>query len=74
MTGALIGTPKVSARLGPKSVAVLPFDSLSEKKQDSYFADGIHDEILLNLARVSQLKVISRTSVIAIALPVATFA
>jgi serine/threonine protein kinase/Tfp pilus assembly protein PilF len=51
------------ARLGPQSVAVLPFDSLSRNQRDSYFADGIHDEILSSLARVSQLKVISRTSV-----------
>ena len=46
-----------------KSIAVLPFESLSEDKNDSYFADGIQDEILSNLAKVSQLKVISRTSV-----------
>jgi adenylate cyclase len=42
---------------------VLPFESLSENKNDSYFADGVQDEILANVARVSQLKVISRTSV-----------
>jgi TolB-like protein/Flp pilus assembly protein TadD len=46
-----------------RSIAVLPFESLSDNKNDSYFADGIHDEILSNLAKVSQLKVISRTSV-----------
>jgi serine/threonine protein kinase/Flp pilus assembly protein TadD len=46
-----------------KSIAVLPFESLSENKSDSYFADGIQDEILSNLAKVSQLRVISRTSV-----------
>ena len=46
-----------------KSVAVLPFESLSENKGDSYFADGVQDEILANVARISQLKVISRTSV-----------
>jgi TolB-like protein len=46
-----------------KSIAVLPFESLSENKNDSYFADGVQDEILANVARVSQLKVISRTSV-----------
>ena len=54
---------RLHARLGPKSIAVLPFDSLSDDKRDSYFADGVQDEILANLARVSQLKVISRTSV-----------
>ena len=46
-----------------KSIAVLPFESLSENKSDSYFADGIQDEILNNLAKIAQLRVISRTSV-----------
>ena len=46
-----------------KSVAVLPFESLSESKSDTYFADGVQDEILNNLAKIAQLKVISRTSV-----------
>jgi serine/threonine protein kinase len=46
-----------------KSIAVLPFESLSESKSDAYFADGIQDEILSKLAKVSQLRVISRTSV-----------
>jgi TolB-like protein/Flp pilus assembly protein TadD len=46
-----------------KSVAVLPFANISANKDDAYFADGIHDEVLNNLARISQLKVISRTSV-----------
>jgi serine/threonine protein kinase/Tfp pilus assembly protein PilF len=46
-----------------KSIAVLPFESLSESKSDSYFADGVQDEILSNLSKVSQLRVISRTSV-----------
>ena len=46
-----------------KSVAVLPFESLSENKQDAYFADGVQDEILNNLAKVADLTVISRTSV-----------
>jgi TolB-like protein/Flp pilus assembly protein TadD len=46
-----------------KSIAVLPFETLSEKKDDGYFADGVQDEILNNLARIAELKVISRTSV-----------
>ncbi len=62
-TEASMETSKLHARLGPKSVAVLPFDSLSKNKQDSYFADGVQDEILSSLAKISQLKVISRTSV-----------
>jgi len=55
---------KSSAIRAPKqSIAVLPFDTLSHGKRNSYFADGVQDEILSNLAKVSQLKVISRTSV-----------
>jgi TolB-like protein len=46
-----------------KSIAVLPFESLSANKDDIYFADGVQDEILNNLAKIAQLKVISRTSV-----------
>jgi TolB-like protein len=46
-----------------KSIAVLPFASLSENKNDTYFADGVQDQILTNLAKVSDLKVISHTSV-----------
>jgi TolB-like protein len=42
---------------------VLPFESLSDNKSDAYFADGVQDEILNNLAEIAQLKVISRTSV-----------
>jgi TolB-like protein len=46
-----------------KSIAVLPFQSLSGDKNDAYFADGVQDQILTNLAKVSDLKVISHTSV-----------
>ena len=46
-----------------KSIAVLPFENLSDNKQDSYFADGVQDEILTNLAKIADLKVISRSSV-----------
>jgi TolB-like protein len=46
-----------------KSIAVLPFDSISENRSDGYFADGVQDEILNHLAKIAQLKVISRTSV-----------
>jgi serine/threonine protein kinase/Tfp pilus assembly protein PilF len=48
-----------------KSIAVLPFENLSDDKESSHFADGIQDEILSDLARVADLKVISRTSVMA---------
>src|SRR5258708_684412 len=53
----------VAANSVGKVVAVLPFESLSGNKDDSYFADGIQDEILSKLSKVSQLRVISRTSV-----------
>lgn len=46
-----------------KSVAVLPFQSLSDERRDSYFADGMQDEILRDLVKIRNLKVISRTSV-----------
>ncbi len=45
-----------------KSVAVLPFENLSEEKANAYFADGIQDEILTRLSKIADLKVISRTS------------
>src|SRR6266404_3913762 len=46
-----------------KSIAVLPFENISANKDDAYFADGVQGEILNNLAKIAQLKVISRTSV-----------
>src|SRR5437773_4511080 len=46
----------------PKSVAVLPFENLSNDANNAYFADGIHEEILTRLAGIADLKVISRTS------------
>jgi TolB-like protein/Tfp pilus assembly protein PilF len=52
-----------SVAMPDKSIAVLPFESLSEDKANAYFADGVQDEILTDLARIADLKVISRTSV-----------
>jgi TolB-like protein/class 3 adenylate cyclase/Tfp pilus assembly protein PilF len=52
-----------SASTSTKSIAVMPFENLSDDKQNAYFADGVQDEILTNLAKVADLKVISRTSV-----------
>ena len=49
--------------IGQKSIAVLPFENLSDDKQNTYFADGVLDQILTNLAKVSDLRVISHTSV-----------
>ena len=46
-----------------KSIAVLPFENRSEEKENAYFADGVQGEILTGLAKVADLKVISRTSV-----------
>ena len=51
------------ANISEKSIAVLPFDNLSDDQANAYFAVGIQDEILTSLARVADLKVISRTSV-----------
>jgi len=48
----------------PKSIAVLPFENRSEDKANAYFTDGVQDEILTNLAKIADLKVISRTSVL----------
>jgi serine/threonine-protein kinase len=53
----------VASVIPDKSIAVLPFENLSDDKQNAYFADGVQDEILTNLAKVADLKVISRTSV-----------
>lgn len=51
------------ATIPVKSIAVLPFQNLSPDPQNVFFADGVQDEILTNLARIADLKVISRTSV-----------
>jgi TolB-like protein/Flp pilus assembly protein TadD len=55
--------PRASAGKFDKSIAVLPFDNFSADPENAYFADGIQDDILTNLARIADLKVISRTSV-----------
>jgi TolB-like protein/lipopolysaccharide biosynthesis regulator YciM len=47
-----------------KSIAVLPFTNMSDEKENAFFADGIQDDILTSLAKIRDLKVISRTSVI----------
>src|SRR5438105_7795303 len=67
--GAIISTaagffllPRASARKIDKSVAVLPFQNLTDEKANAYFAEGIQNEILTKLATVRDLKVISRTS------------
>lgn len=55
--------PRASARKVDKSIAVLPFENFSDDKDNAFFADGIQDDILTNLAKIGDLKVISRTSV-----------
>ena len=55
--------PRAVAHKVDKSIAVLPFESLSDEKENAYFADGVQDDILTNLSKIGDLKVISRTSV-----------
>jgi len=55
--------PRAIARKIDKSIAVLPFENLSDEKENAYFADGIQDDVLTNLSKIGDLKVISRTSV-----------
>jgi serine/threonine-protein kinase len=57
--------PRASARKIDKSIAVLPFENRSDDKENAYFADGIQDDVLTNLSKIGDLKVISRTSVMA---------
>ena len=69
-TGAIVSAgagffllPRAVAHKIDKSIAVLPFESLSDDKENAYFADGVQDDILTNLSKIADLKVISRTSV-----------
>jgi TolB-like protein/Tfp pilus assembly protein PilF len=55
--------PRAVAHKVDKSIAVLPFENLSDEKDNAYFADGIQDDVLTNLSKIGELKVISRTSV-----------
>src|SRR5437868_12691803 len=55
--------PSGAATIPEKSIAVLPFENLSDEKQNAFFTDGVQDEILTDLAKIADLKVISRTSV-----------
>jgi TolB-like protein len=75
VVGGIVGAWLLFHRLAPhstgatpqsaleKSIAVLPLDNLSEEKENAYFADGIQEELLSSLAKIKDLKVISRTSV-----------
>src|SRR5215510_2546770 len=55
--------PRLAAHKVDKSIAVLPFENLSDEKENAYFADGIQDDLLTNLSKIGDLRVISRTSV-----------
>ncbi len=61
--GFFVLLPRAIAHKLDKSIAVLPFENLSDDKENAYFADGIQDDVLTNLAKIGDLKVISRTSV-----------
>src|SRR5882762_9730946 len=54
--------PPTGSAIPEKSIAVLPFENLSDDKSNAYFAEGIQDEILTRLSKIADLKVISRTS------------
>lgn len=60
--GAAPSLTDVVKKVADKSIAVLPFENLSEDKANGFFADGIQDQILTSLAQIADLKVISRTS------------
>ena len=59
---AATGSGGPAAEIAAKSIAVLPFDNLSDDKSNAYFAEGIQDEILTRLSKIASLKVISRSS------------
>jgi len=63
IAGFFLLLPRASAHKIDKSIAVLPFESLSDEKENAYFADGIQYDVLTNLSKIGELKVISRTSV-----------
>lgn len=62
---SVLAAPSRSPSANAKSIAVLPFSNLSTDKENEFFADGVHDDVITNLAKIRDLKVISRTSVLA---------
>ena len=56
--------PAMSPAMAGRSIAVLPFANYSDDKQNGYFADGVYDDVLTNLANIGALRVISRTSMV----------
>jgi TolB-like protein/Tfp pilus assembly protein PilF len=61
-TAHIMGRGRTASSVPEKSIAVLPFQNLSDDKSNAYFTDGIQDEILTRLSKIAALKVISRTS------------
>jgi TolB-like protein/Flp pilus assembly protein TadD len=61
-TAGAARTEAATTSIPQKSIAVLPFENLSDEKSNAYFAEGIQDEILTRLSKIASLKVISRTS------------
>jgi hypothetical protein len=64
-SGLIIWKTELIRPSATTGIAVLPFENLSENKEDEFFADGVQYDILTKLAKISELKVISRTSVMA---------
>jgi TolB-like protein/Flp pilus assembly protein TadD/class 3 adenylate cyclase len=62
LTALTSSSPSIAVPIPEKSIAVLPFDNLSRDPDNAYFCEGVQDEILTRLAKVADLKVISRTS------------
>src|SRR5881394_1051248 len=62
MPSAVISNAHAAHKID-RSIAVLPFQNLSDEKENAYFADGVQDDLLTNLSKIGDLKVISRTSV-----------
>jgi TolB-like protein len=60
-----VPAPTAVPRVSDKSIAVLPFANLSAEKENEFFADGVHDDVITSLAKIRDLKIISRTSVLA---------
>ena len=60
----LAGEAEIQTTIADKSIAVLPFENITGDAETAMFTDGVHDEILTHLAKLSDLKVISRTSVL----------
>ena len=63
VVGEQAATEKEAVIGGDKSIAVLPFDNRSNREEDEFFTEGIHDDLLTTIAKIGSIKVISRTSV-----------